>query len=589
MANRVRYLVIFLVLCGLSFGATTIAQFGITWTFDKELSVDGAGDTYQTGTFVNGDHWVVGPVDIVDIDPASTDIASRTINGSMINPDPFIVADDQGFDSEISKYNVVFNAARPGGNDLNGGNPLTVTAGKSLVSTISDPDPSERNQLEDMAVLTVLSTAPADNSFRPPHAGSDKTINFNLTDLDYSFLYTLTPTDNFPSLETVTGWVERSWMTYKEAGEDFHPLGNMLGYGTGIADQIAGVVMLLNCDYSNAQKKSAMVGIVQVGIDMYGIHTNGGIDEKIWQSNGGHGGGWKLAILFAGKALGDTDMLSVGAKSGIYMYDGEYGPTNNPPDYEHFPEDDQIFYVKAEDVPAQPYDLLVSNTDGDKGDTTGNVKVTNGSAIVEGVGVAWKTVLDWERVQDYYFGVDGDIEAYTAVGQTVYTIVSFDSETQITLDKPYEGETNLTGNAEYAIAAWVGHGNGGIVGKNEYDQYVAVDIGLPEWGVNHDGSFTTSTPQWNASYRLTAGEQYGGTVIAVLMSGLKPQWNNNAVFDYGDRYMALMEGEGKRTVSVMAAEMYDTYRPAFGPIWPDQYRMGRYGGSSRNYRRSRYQ
>jgi len=38
--------------------ATEIAQFGITWKFDAD---------YETGQFVNGDWWVVGPVEITGI------------------------------------------------------------------------------------------------------------------------------------------------------------------------------------------------------------------------------------------------------------------------------------------------------------------------------------------------------------------------------------------------------------------------------------------------------------------------------------------------------------------------------------------
>ena len=53
-----------------------ISQFGITWTFDKD---------YTVGQFTNGDYWVVGPVTIIKIQPASVELNGRTINGSMIN------------------------------------------------------------------------------------------------------------------------------------------------------------------------------------------------------------------------------------------------------------------------------------------------------------------------------------------------------------------------------------------------------------------------------------------------------------------------------------------------------------------------
>ena len=65
----------------------TLSQFGITWTFKK---------AYETGQFANGDYWVVGPVEIIHIDPQAT--SNPTLHGSMINP---VVSSDQGYDSRL--------------------------------------------------------------------------------------------------------------------------------------------------------------------------------------------------------------------------------------------------------------------------------------------------------------------------------------------------------------------------------------------------------------------------------------------------------------------------------------------------------
>ena len=50
-----------------------LTQSNITWTFDKPVTLDGADGSYQYGTFVNGDYWIVNPdggdVTIIDIDP----------------------------------------------------------------------------------------------------------------------------------------------------------------------------------------------------------------------------------------------------------------------------------------------------------------------------------------------------------------------------------------------------------------------------------------------------------------------------------------------------------------------------------------
>ncbi|HEX2101120.1 MAG TPA: hypothetical protein VHF69_10675, partial [Candidatus Synoicihabitans sp.] len=59
--------------------ATSVSQFGITWTFDRD---------YPTGQFANGDYWVVGPVKITSITPKSTTSNGATMHGTMINPLP---------------------------------------------------------------------------------------------------------------------------------------------------------------------------------------------------------------------------------------------------------------------------------------------------------------------------------------------------------------------------------------------------------------------------------------------------------------------------------------------------------------------
>jgi hypothetical protein len=91
------------ILTSIGMGATTdeITQFAITWTFDGQ---------YEYGQFANGDYWVVGPVTIININPASVVTAGRTTNGSMLDPNS-----GQGFDSAKSPYTAAKNVARPGG------------------------------------------------------------------------------------------------------------------------------------------------------------------------------------------------------------------------------------------------------------------------------------------------------------------------------------------------------------------------------------------------------------------------------------------------------------------------------------------
>ena len=57
---------------------SSIEQYGITWTFDKE---------YETGKFVNGDWWVVGPVVVTAVTP-KTAVCTADIRG--VEPSGYI-------------------------------------------------------------------------------------------------------------------------------------------------------------------------------------------------------------------------------------------------------------------------------------------------------------------------------------------------------------------------------------------------------------------------------------------------------------------------------------------------------------------
>ncbi len=313
--------------------ATTdqITQHGITWTFDQP---------YEYGQFANGDYWVIGPVTIVDIDPPSTDTAGRVINGSTINPSPQNGA-MQGYDSSMygsygPYYDPALNVARPNGQDLSPGNPLTVPVSSSLVSSISLPDPGSRPQLQTAAVLTVLAApAPAD-SFRPPYCGSDKTIQFNKDQLNTSLLQSLAPVTSTPDLATVERYFERPWIDHVPnwLGGYHHPEDNMPDYGREIAAQVGIGALVLHLDLSPAQKEILLIRYVQLGIDLYGVVLDGG--EQNWVPNGGHASGRKWPILFAGLLLGDTAMMHIGPGDGSGTA--------------AFGEDGQTFYVSQEDI-----------------------------------------------------------------------------------------------------------------------------------------------------------------------------------------------------------------------------------------------
>ena len=306
---------------------TSITANGITWTFDQE---------YVTGQFANGDWWVVGPVVIEEIDPPSTTSGGRTKNGSMINPSP---ADGttQGYDSELYTFGLNYYDYDPMLNvavGVNSNNPLVVDAGSSLVSTIS-VDALAQAQLQAAAVLTVLNSAPAVGSFRPPYSGADKTVNFHVDDLQgqMSLLQELAPVADTPTLASMEAAFEHVWLDHVPTfyGRQHHPRNNMEDYGRDIAAKVGEGALMLHLDFTEAEKETLLIRMVQLGIDLYGIVEDGGTDN--WPANGGHGSGRKFPIIFAGLMLDDTDMKNIGQRNDV-----------------HFGEDCQTFFVEETGV-----------------------------------------------------------------------------------------------------------------------------------------------------------------------------------------------------------------------------------------------
>lgn len=296
-------------------GVTSITQYGITWTFASPVTA---------GQFVTGDYWVLGPVEIVQISPPSVDLGGHIVNGSMVNPNTAV---QQGYDStmyaqwENGLYTPSLNAAW----GVSPTAPLVLPNGSSLISTISDPDPGALPQLLDAAVLTVLETAPALGSFRPPYAGDNKTVAFHESQVDTSWLDTLPLVAGTPDIQDLADMFERPWIDHIKGwrGRFQHPVNNMPDYGREMSVAIGQAGMLLNMDFTTLEKRELLLRFLQFGIDLYGIVEAGGDDN--WIADGGHASGRKFPILFAGRILGDPEMLDVGNLTNVHF--GEDGQT----------------------------------------------------------------------------------------------------------------------------------------------------------------------------------------------------------------------------------------------------------------------
>ncbi len=269
---------------GAASSLSSVTQYGITWTFDK---------AYPVGQFVNGDYWVVGPVVITGITP---DYGNGR-NGWQINPVP-----------------------GPQTLDVNGGDwdqslvptlPKTVPVNSSVVKVISLPVCQSSNHVcvDTAAVLTVLSSAPPADAFRPAYAGSAKTI-YTKSQLQTQNLPSLQLTASAPSLD----YIKQDFQMLQYEGPPIgwglrvlHPLKNMpnRNYGADLAVANNNALLGLMGTDSPERKMPALINVVQAGIDLAGL-----VEEGIpFPPDGGHGQGRWALIAFAGKLLGSQKII----------------------------------------------------------------------------------------------------------------------------------------------------------------------------------------------------------------------------------------------------------------------------------------
>jgi hypothetical protein len=305
---------------------TSISQFGITWTISG---------TNQTGQYANGDYWVIGPVNIISI---STTFHTNGFSpaagndGSMINPR---AGSSHGYDSRQGGYSNLLNRALVGGAPISSNNQLVLPVNSSLISSVSwlytvvagvtntesgcpkfdgatgQPRPTTRS----MAVLTCVSNAPPAGSFRPSYCGTNKTVRFNKSQLDYSKLGDLTPVTNAPALTNVEANFSGPWVDHVTTwnGAALHPDIHMPNYGRDLSMEIGDAAVMLQMDFSqlpgSPSKEKLLVEFAQLGIDLAGVADTGGN----WICDGGHFMGRKFPILFAGTVLNDAHMKSAGS------------------------------------------------------------------------------------------------------------------------------------------------------------------------------------------------------------------------------------------------------------------------------------
>ncbi len=263
--------------------ATSVSQYGITWSFD--------GD-YRVGQFANGDYWVVGPVSITSMSPNF----DGSKNGWEVNP---VSNRRQGFDANCRQFDASLVPSLP----------YNALPGDSIVKSISSG--RTRPCLQTAAVLTVLAAPPPDNGatlFRPPYVGNDKPF-YSLNDLHTDLLPSYAPVPATLSLGWVRKRFERVQLDHEQGGMGrfIHPVDNMPNYGADIAKDTGDGALRLMLNDPISDKMPALIAYIQYGIDLYHAVLNG----QTWPSGGGHQPGRKLPLTFAAVMLDNQRMKAV--------------------------------------------------------------------------------------------------------------------------------------------------------------------------------------------------------------------------------------------------------------------------------------
>ena len=320
--TRFLILVVACVALGAAEMRDTITQDGITWTFDQP---------YPAGRFVTGDWWVVGPVTVVSVSPQPGPVDADRMKAQAnkwgdtpLKPDPRMrngsmvlleATARQAFDSRMG---ATFDPDRAVSF------PLELPVDRSLVSTRSHELPGGRNlaapimwsserdvrcALEAGAILTVLAEEPPADAFRPPYVGDDKPIHRE-SELRWELLGELEPEPGRPSWDELARYVERPWIDHFGSWtiQFLGPSANNPIYGREFSRVTGLIALALNTAGSREDKRAALLGLVQYGIDLQGA-----IDHGLnWTADGGHYSGRKLPLLFAGMLLGDETMQAPG-------------------------------------------------------------------------------------------------------------------------------------------------------------------------------------------------------------------------------------------------------------------------------------
>jgi hypothetical protein len=218
--------------------------------------------------------------------------------------------------------------------------PLELAPNRSLISSISNSslpvdhfnkdlmwEAEKKSQvvMKAAAVLTCLDREPPADAFRPPYAGTEKPL-FRAKDIQWELLPRLQPAGEVPSWEAFERYFQRPWIDHilSWSQQELVPNENQPPYGREYARLVSMASLMVLLDEPRERKEKLTIGLIQRGIDLYGLAMVGGY----WNEGGGHSSGRKWPILFASILLDNPALAHL-------------------PDTAVFQEDTQTYYGKG--------------------------------------------------------------------------------------------------------------------------------------------------------------------------------------------------------------------------------------------------
>lgn len=307
-----------------AFATGTIAHEGVTFTL---------ASARPAGQYANGDWWVLGPVTINSISPASTVIdgtrsdgsaySARAIHGTMLNPgnrsfaaggllannagsNPAVPI-PQGFDGLTGSTPYASYSAANNVDPGRTGAPMTVTTG-SVVKCLSATTPTQTSPIGRAAplrfvVLTVVDQIPAADAIRPGVSSANKAAAVRVQDFDLSVFQNLAPVAGTPTFAEALSYVSGAFNTFMP---DSINSANMMPqtapeYGREAANRIHAALLCLHLNsFTAEQKRTLLMHIATFASDLVSRADEGALGF----ANGG-GNQWKKpALVVATAALG---------------------------------------------------------------------------------------------------------------------------------------------------------------------------------------------------------------------------------------------------------------------------------------------